>query len=195
MALSVPQAKQTTLGLYVTAEGAFERWQAAPATVKVLDVRTPEEYIHIGHPEMAVNVPLLFQTYRWDPAKGYFDFELNPEFVALVRQVAEPDDEILVMCRSGGRSAMAANLLAKEGFTHVWNVIDGDEGDLVDDPASPHHGKRMSNGWKNSGLPWTYEVDPERVLLPEARRDNSGRGMGPDRGTTSETTRNEEIRR
>jgi rhodanese-related sulfurtransferase len=168
--LELPQAKQTALGLYVTADEAYERWQAAPTTVKVLDVRTPEEFIHIGHPEMAVNVPLAFQTYRWDPAKGYFDFELNPEFVALVRQIAEPEDEILAMCRSGGRSAMAANLLAKHGFTNVWNMIDGFEGDLVDDRESPHHGKRMQNGWTNSGRPWTYAVDPAQVLLPEDRR-------------------------
>jgi rhodanese-related sulfurtransferase len=166
----LPRAKQTSLGLYVTADEAYERWQAAPTTVKVLDVRTPEEFIHIGHPEMAVNVPLVFQTYRWDPAKGYFDFELNPEFVALVRQVAEPEDEIHVMCRSGGRSAMAANLLAQEGFSNVWNMVDGFEGDLVDDPESPHHGKRMQNGWTNAGRPWTYAVDPAQVLLPEDRR-------------------------
>jgi rhodanese-related sulfurtransferase len=166
----LPKAKQTTLGLYVTAHEAYERWQAAPTTVKILDVRTPEEFIHIGHPEMAVNVPLAFQSYRWDPAKGYFEFELNPDFVALVRQVAEPGDEIHVMCRSGGRSAMAANLLAKHGFSNVWNMVDGFEGDLVDDAESPHHGKRMQNGWTNSGSPWTYAVDPAQVLLPEDRR-------------------------
>ena len=40
------------------------------------------------------------------------------------------------------------------------------EGDLVKDPGSPNDGKRMKNGWKNSGLPWTYQVDPERVRLP-----------------------------
>jgi rhodanese-related sulfurtransferase len=166
----LPKAKQTALGLYVTAHEAYQKWQAAPETVKVLDVRTPEEFIFVGHPEMAVNVPLGFQTYRWDSLKGYFDFELNPEFVALVRQVFEPEDEILAICRSGGRSALAANFLAKEGFSNVWNVIDGVEGDLVKDSESPHHGKRMQNGWKNSGLPWTYAVDPAQVLLPEDRK-------------------------
>ena len=30
----------------------------------------------------------------------------------------------------------------------------------VDDPDSAYHGKRMKNGWKNSGVPWTYDCDP-----------------------------------
>ena len=53
---------------------------------------------------------------------------------------------------------MAVNALAKAGFTNVYNIIDGMEGDMVDDPESTYFGKRMKNGWKNSGLPWTYDV-------------------------------------
>ena len=60
---------------------------------------------------------------------------------------------ILAMCRSGGRSAMVVNALAKAGFTQVYNIIDGFEGDKVEDPESVHHGKRMRNGWKNAA-PW-----------------------------------------
>jgi len=26
---------------------------------------------------------------------------------------------------------------------------------------------RMKNGWKNSGLPWTYEIDRDRMALPK----------------------------
>lgn len=33
------------------------------------------------------------------------------------------------MCRSGGRSAAAVNLLAGAGFTNVYNITDGMEGD------------------------------------------------------------------
>ncbi len=72
------------------------------------------------------------------------------------------------MCRSGGRSAMAVNLLAKAGFTNVYNIIDGMEGDTVDDPASVFQGQRLKNGWKNSGSPWTYDLTPERMSLPKA---------------------------
>lgn len=43
------------------------------------------------------------------------------------------------------------------------------EGDLVDDPNSVFFGKRMKNGWKNSGLPWTYDVNPKQMRLPDRR--------------------------
>jgi rhodanese-related sulfurtransferase len=69
------------------------------------------------------------------------------------------------MCRSGGRSALAVNALAKAGFVNAYNIIDGMEGDKVDDPGSVYIGKRMKNGWKNSGSPWTYDVNPELIWL------------------------------
>jgi hypothetical protein len=59
------------------------------------------------------------------------------------------------------------NLLAGAGFTHVYNITDGMEGDLVKDPESLFHGQRLKNGWKNSGCPWTYQLTPERLLLPK----------------------------
>jgi rhodanese-related sulfurtransferase len=74
---------------------------------------------------------------------------------------------LLVMCRSGPRGAMAINLLAKAGFTNVYNITDGMEGDAVKDPNSVFNGQRLVNGWKNSGLPWTYEINPERMVMPE----------------------------
>ena len=41
------------------------------------------------------------------------------------------------------------------------------EGDTVTDPESVFLGQRLVNGWKNAGLPWTYKIDPARLLLPE----------------------------
>ena len=54
-------------------------------------------------------------------------------------------------------------LLAAAGFTNVWQIIDGMEVDAVKDPDSVFQGQRLKNGWKNSGLPWTYQPDPERM--------------------------------
>ena len=62
---------------------------------------------------------------------------------------------------------MAVNLLAKAGFTHVYNITDGMEGDAVKDPNSVFVGQRLVNGWKNSGLPWTYKLTPDRMVLPK----------------------------
>jgi rhodanese-related sulfurtransferase len=161
----VLEEKLTSLGLYLTAREAYEMWQADPERIKVLDVRTFEEYVLIGHAAMAANVPLAFPTYNWDANKGNYSVVGNKDFMTQVSARFQPDDTILVMCRSGGRSAMAVNALAKAGFTKAYNLIDGFEGDKVDDPESIHHGKRMRNGWKNSA-PWTYHLDPKLVWLP-----------------------------
>ena len=42
------------------------------------------------------------------------------------------------------------------------------EGDSVDEPESVCQGQRLVNGWKNSGLPWTYKIDPARLVFPPA---------------------------
>ena len=170
--ISTPQSKHqvleeklTSLGLYVTARDAYDMWKAEPERIKVLDVRTFEEYVLIGHAEMAANVPLAFPSYKWDVNKGNYSVVGNKDFIAHVSERFKKDDTILAMCRSGGRSAMACNALAKVGFTKVFNIIDGFEGDKVEDPESIYNGQRMRNGWKNSA-PWTYKLDPKLVWLP-----------------------------
>jgi rhodanese-related sulfurtransferase len=90
----------------------------------------------------------------------------NPDFVSQVKGLFKPDDTLLVICRSGGRSAKAVDLLAQAGFKQAWNIVEGVEGDLVEDPASPSFGKRTKNGWKNAGLPWNYDLDPAKMRLP-----------------------------
>ena len=162
---NLPKEKQTVLGLYLTAKEAWERCQAELDKVKLVDVRTPEEYLFVGHPAVAWKIPAFAQVYEWDAGKAKFPMKYLPDFIARVKSVAAPDDTLLVMCRSGGRSALAINLLAQAGFTQAWNVIDGMEGDTVDDPGSAAHGKRLKNGWKNSGCPWTYKLTPERLVL------------------------------
>ncbi len=162
----LPKAKQTTLGLYVTAAQAYEMWKAAPDKVKVIDVRTPEEFAFVGHPQMAWNVPVAFVSYKREGGKFTYAPQMNAAFVDQVREIAQPGDVLLVTCRSGGRSAMGVNQLAAAGFTNVYNIVDGVEGDTVNDPESVYHGKRMKNGWKNSA-PWVYDVDPEKIIIEE----------------------------
>jgi rhodanese-related sulfurtransferase len=162
----LPKSKQTTLGLYVTAAQAYEMWKAAPDKVKVIDVRTPEEYAFIGHPEMAWNIPFAFVTYQRKNGKTQYGPKMNPDLVAEVTRIAKPTDTLLVMCRSGDRSARAVNLLATAGFKNAYTITDGMEGDKVTDPESVFYGKRMKNGWKNS-VPWVYDIDPEKIILEE----------------------------
>ena len=161
----VLKEKLTDPGLYVTAREACDMWQADPERIKVLDVRTFEEYVLIGHAEMAVNIPLAFPTYKWDADKGNYSVAFNADFMKRVQARFDAADTVLVMCRSGGRSAIGVNALAKAGFTRAYNIIDGFEGDKVEDSESVHHGKRMRNGWKNAA-PWTYALDPALVWMP-----------------------------
>lgn len=165
-ASDIPQKKQTVLGLYITAKEAFSRWHVDSDKVIVLDVRTPEEYIFVGHAPMAKNIPVRVLNQELTAKNIKVVMEPNPDFVSQVKRDYKADDTILVMCRSGGRSAIAVNLLAEAGFKNVYNVTDGFEGDTVKDPQSYFNGKRLKNGWKNSGAPWTYELDPNLMYHP-----------------------------
>jgi rhodanese-related sulfurtransferase len=162
----VPKKKQTKLGLYVTSKEAYDMWQKDPDKIKVLDVRTPEEYVFVGHAPMAYNVPSKFVKYRWDAKKKFYVLQDNPLFVRQVRNILKPTDTILVMCRSGGRSAQSVNKLAKSGYKNVYNIIDGFEGDKIKDKNDPNYSRRAKNGWKNSGVPWTYDLDINLIYLP-----------------------------
>jgi len=163
----LPKGKQTTLGLYVTAKEAYDNWKQAPDKIKILDVRTPDEYINIGHAAMAWNIPAFLQTYDWDAEKQQFSIKPNADFMKDIKEAFQITDTLYVMCRSGGRSAWAVNQLAAAGFKNVYNITDGFEGDAVNDPESVFNGQRLKNGWKNSGLPWTYKIDPELMKLPK----------------------------
>ena len=166
MKANLPAGKHTVLDLYVTAKQAFAKWQLAPEQVKIIDVRTPEEHLFVGHPEMAWKIPVFAQTYIWDATKACFPMKPLDDFVARVREVANPEDTIMLMCRSGGRSAMAINILAKAGFTNAYNIVDGMEGDKINDSLSVFNAMPMRNGWKNSGLPWTYVINPDKLKYP-----------------------------
>ncbi len=167
--VSLPKMKQTELGLYVTATEAYDMWKADPEKVIVLDVRTREEYLFVGHPTMGWLIPAFEQVYVWDAANGRFPMRPLPDFVERVKAVASPDVTILAMCRSGGRSALAANMLAKAGFGKVYSIVDGMEGDRVADPESVFCGMPMKNGWKNAGCPWTYDVNINRMSISDLR--------------------------
>ena len=131
-----PEKWRTNLGLYVTSAQAYEMWKADPERIKIIDVRSPEEYWMIGHAEMARNIPLAFVKYKWNFERDEYSAEPNQAFLSSAKSVYGPTDTILVTCRSGERSAIAVNILANGGFVNVYNIIDGFEGDKVNDPES-----------------------------------------------------------
>lgn len=77
---------------------------AEPGVI-VLDVRMQQEY-DAGHIANAVLLPLpLIETGD----------------AAVAKALPDKDDEILVYCRSGRRSAIAANALINMGYTNVFD--------------------------------------------------------------------------
>ena len=163
---TLPVQKQTVLGLYVTAKEAYEMWLADKNRIKILDVRTPEEYIFIGHAPMAQNIPFQLFNYKMAVRNKGPLMKANPNFITEVVQKFKKSDTILVICRSGNRSAAAVNAMATAGFKSAYSITDGFEGDRVRDPSSPFYGKRFKNGWRNSGISWTDKLNPELMWIP-----------------------------
>ena len=155
----VPKKKQTVLNLYITAQDAWKKWQVDPDKINILDVRTSGEYIFVGHAPMAVNIPLRFLSEGVNAVTVRPVMPENKNFIREVEDKFKKTDTIFVMCRSGSRSAASINLMAEAGFKNVYNIIDGFEGSALKDPKSPDNGKRVVNGWKNSGAPWTYKLE------------------------------------
>jgi rhodanese-related sulfurtransferase len=140
----------------ITSGQAYEMYKSDTEHTYIIDVRTRAEYVFIGHPAMAYNIPYHFWTSSKDEKSGYKD---NAHFVADCQEKFKKEDKILIICRSGNRSATACKLLEDAGFTNVYDVSDGFEGDKVKDKNSIYYGKRCVNGWKHDGLPWSYDID------------------------------------
>ena len=170
---SVPAIKRSKLQQYFSAKEAAEFVEKNPSTSLFLDVRTPAETAFVGMPAMVdANVPYMVEPDfpTWDDARSTLKLELNPDFLAEVRRrlsakALTPDSPVVLICRSGDRSAAASNLLAEAGFKTVYTVVDGFEGDLATN--GPNTGRRTVNGWKNSGLPWSYRLDRSKMYKLE----------------------------
>jgi rhodanese-related sulfurtransferase len=166
---TVPANKRTACGLYVTAVDAYQMVGEDPAKALFIDVRTRGELQFIGMPTLVdAHVPFLVEAVplQWDEAASSFKLALNPEFVRTVdkRLAAKgltPADTVVVICQGGIRAARAANALTQAGYTKVYTVIDGFEGDPV--AEGPNKGLRTVNGWRNAGLPWTVKLDRAKM--------------------------------
>jgi rhodanese-related sulfurtransferase len=165
----LPEKKQTPQGLYLTASEAYDFVQNNRKEVLFIDVRTRAEVDFLGMPSNAdANIPYMLtgDWGQWDEKKETFKLAPNSGFLPAVEGLLAAkglgkQSKIVVMCRSGSRSAKAANLLAQAGYNHVYSVTDGFEGDKAKE--GPHKGQRVVNGWKNANLPWSYHLDKEKM--------------------------------
>lgn len=122
---------------------------------KILDVRSQAEFIFVGHPVGAVNIPLQF----WDSST--YEWSANPDFDAKVLAAFPKQTPIITICRSGQRSKTAAMRLVALGYTEVYNMVESFEGSV-----DPKTGMRTVNGWKNRGLPSTYRAVEGELYRP-----------------------------
>lgn len=133
--------------------------------VALLDVRTPQEYQFVGHVPGAHLIPFVVWG-KWDQAKKSFGLDPNPDFVKQV-SATFPDKKapLIVMCRSGHRSGKAIKALQAAGYTNLYQMWEGFEGIAVADKDLPSAGKKIVDGWRNKGLPSTWDIDPALVVV------------------------------
>ena len=122
-------------------------WQLVQANRALLvDVRSTEERKFVGHVPGSLHVAWATGT----------SLVRNPRFVreleAKLAKDGGKDAVVLLLCRSGKRSVLAAEAAAAAGFTHVFNVLEGFEGEI---DAHLHRGG--SDGWRFHGLPWVQD--------------------------------------
>ncbi len=113
----------------------------------LIDIRSNMEFLFVGHPRGAVHVPWIDEP----------DWDVNPHFVRDIRQlmlggVCEQETgtpPVILICRSGKRSAEAGKALLEAGLHNICHVDEGFEGELDDS----HHRSSLG-GWRYRGLPW-----------------------------------------
>ena len=104
--------------------------------IELLDVRTQAEWDDIGKPDgEKLGLKTHFVTIVRSP-----DPSANKEFIEEVKKKIDSNKQLLVICKAGGRSMMAAQLLSQEKRECI-NISDGFEGN------------GENPGWKEEGLP------------------------------------------
>lgn len=108
----------------------------------LVDVRSTEERKFVGHVPGSLHVAWATGT----------SLTRNPRFVRELEAKTGKEAVVLLLCRSGKRSALAAEVATKAGLTNVFNVLEGFEGEIDD---RRHRG--TGDGWRWRGLPWVQD--------------------------------------
>ena len=177
-ALAAPKPEnpdlQTAWDLYLTSKEAYALKTKEGDAVLFIDVREPVEIMFTGFTEIVdENIPfLMVDPAKWNREKSVLAMERNPEFGEQILQALRDrglglDTPVILMCRSGGeRGAPSARALEGLGLDEVHVVVDGFEGPTAkDDPNGP---VRNVSGWKNSGLPWSYRLNANKIHMRPA---------------------------
>jgi rhodanese-related sulfurtransferase len=142
--LDAARAAARAAGLpYAGGLAAPDAWELVKSGAAALvDVRSIEECKFVGYIPGSLHVPWATGT----------NLNRNPRFVRELEAKVRKTDVVLLMCRSGKRSALAAEAATKAGFASVFNVLEGFEGDI---DKEQHRG--TLGGWRKRGLPWVQD--------------------------------------
>lgn len=125
----------------VSPEEAWELQQQGQAVI--VDVRSNEERKFVGHLPDSLHV-------AWATGTA---LTRNPRFVKeLEGKLKDKQSVVLLLCRSGKRSALAAEAASKAGLPNVFNIEQGFEGELDEALQRGHSG-----GWRFHKLPWVQD--------------------------------------
>lgn len=113
---------------------------------QLIDVRTDMEWTSVGVPD----VSSLGKRTHTISLMTYPGMRENPLFIKTINDIfKDKNAPLLFLCKTGGRSAMAAEYAASLGYTAAFNIAQGFEG------AANEAGLRNHiNGWRAEGLPW-----------------------------------------
>lgn len=124
----------------VSPQLAWELFSSGQA--QLVDVRTTEERKFVGHVPNSLHV-------AWATGTA---LTRNPRFARELEAKVGKDAVVLLLCRSGKRSALAADVAAKAGLTQVYNIAEGFEGELDE-----HQHRGGFDGWRFHQLPWVQD--------------------------------------
>lgn len=115
---------------------AFDWLQSGEAVL--VDVRTDAEREWVGYVPGAI-------VLAWKQWPGMV---VNPGFDEGLKSAVPPGKKVVMLCRSGVRSAAAARRATELGI-EAYNILEGFEGDANEEGRRGHRG-----GWRFWGLPW-----------------------------------------
>lgn len=140
------QARQDAQSLSLPYAGGVapkDAWALVQRGAAVLvDVRSGEERKFVGQVPDTVHVAWATGT----------SLTRNPRFVKELEAKVKKEQVVLFLCRSGKRSALAAEAAAKAGFEQAYNVLEGFEGEL-----NERQQRGRFDGWRHHDLPWTQD--------------------------------------
>ncbi len=153
----------------ISAQQAYAKVQQQGGKVLLVDVRDPVEIMFVGSARgVDVNIPfLLVDRTRFNEERGVFALDKNEQFADMVeaelaKRGLDENTEVITMCRSGSeRGEPSARALRDAGLPNARFVVHGFQGDPLKE--GPQAGMRLQNGWQNSGLPWSRNIDPDSI--------------------------------